>query len=119
MKCSHCNRKLESAHHILGLTLGIECVHKYAFFAGWMNSQGFEFPQEFPMVLMSSGFALPINPDLKDFVARAAKYGIKLEIAFDYEAQIATVTGVKSVDLKQIESYTETREQFAQSVGAL
>lgn len=84
-----------------------------------MNSAGFEFPQIFPMVKTTPGFSLPISPDLKAFKDRAAEYGIQLEIAFDYESQVATVTGVKSVDLKRIASYTETREQFANSVGAL
>ncbi len=119
MNCSHCNRKLETAHHILGLTLGSECVHKYAFFEGWMNSAGFQIPQEFPMIETTPGFYQPVSDNLKAFKARAGLYGIQLEITFDFERHVAIVTGVKSVDLKQVRSYSDTRDAFAQSVGAV
>jgi hypothetical protein len=83
-----------------------------------LQNLGVTIPSEYPMV-QTAPDSWATNLTLNQIIARAVVSAVKLEMRTDWTTHVTHVTGVRAVDKKHIASYSETREQFAQSVGAL
>jgi hypothetical protein len=117
LTCAHCGKSLTTPHHVLGLTLGPECVKKYAALEAICTANHLTFPQSFPMVKASEdGF---VSSDaLKTFQANAARLGIRLALETDWTQNppVDTVTGIRKFVNHRIATWAETRNQFAQQL---
>jgi hypothetical protein len=114
MKCTHCGRALLKAHTVLGMTLGSECVEKYAGLEGMLTAAGITFPKEFPMIAKGVD-SFGSNPEFYELVSRAAQFGVKLQIKADFSTTPPTdkILGVRRADPSRILSYTDTLAAFA------